>query len=73
MSETEEWAPYTCSYRMPDGSEWGFEITASSHADAQRRIDRIRGNATVEGRIVAKVRVPKFTWRFWNWLIGVRP
>lgn len=64
MSETLK--TFICSYRMNDGSEWGFEIKAASHADAEARLARIRGNGSVDGEVALKVPVPNWFQRLFR-------
>lgn len=55
---SDEYKTYVCSYPFM-GSEWGFEISARSHEEAEQRL-RAMAWAKVDGELVARVdgRVP---------------
>lgn len=63
---TDNFKTYVCSYRMPDGSAWGFEIKATSFADAEVRLARIRGNGSIDGELALRIKVPGFLERLFG-------
>lgn len=42
-------------YRMPDGTEWGFEVLAAHEADALARLEAIKVNGHLRGELVAVI------------------
>lgn len=58
---------FLCSYNV-EGAEWGFEIKATSHDDANRRLRAIATNGRVDGELKLKIEVPSVSEKFVKWI-----
>jgi hypothetical protein len=66
----QEYKTYIGSYRH-QGSEWSFEIQATSREDAEKRLMAIACNGRIDGEVVLKVelkenRLPAWTKKLFD-------
>lgn len=53
----QKWFAFAFGYEV-DGREFGFQIWALNHADAERRLEAIRATGRVAGKVFAEVSGP---------------
>lgn len=50
-NDNENWPTFGAEYRASDGGTYSFQFFARDHADAERRLRAIRGNAEIIGEL----------------------
>lgn len=58
--------PFTCSFRDSEAKTQTFEIYTSDPEDAERRLSRLKANATVDGEIILTIPAPSWTQRIFH-------